>query len=198
MRASFSMPTDPELAQFLDSRQAQPFSYREVAATRGNPPRGFDNDHSSVYLGKGDDIWLNAKNALTRWKQFPEPWTLIFQQTTQIEKDTIVAVLFRLFGLWWINSAKIIYTIDEANKFGYAYGTLPGHLEKGEECFWIEKDETGAVYYHIKAFSRPAYWFIWLAYPLARHFQKRFVRQSLSIMRKLSNNEIEPNVHNKN
>lgn len=189
------MPSDSELAQFLDSRNAESLSYREVAATRGKPVGGFDNDHNSIYLGKGDDIWLNAKNALTRWKQFPEPWTRIFQQTTRIEKDKTVAVLFQIFGFWWINSAKIVYTIDEAQRFGYAYGTLPGHLEKGEECFWIEKEAGGAVYYHIKAFSRPAYWIVWAAYPLARHFQKRFVRQSLSTMKKLSNDKTEAHVH---
>ena len=103
-------------------------------------------------------------------------------------------VLFKIFSIWWINSARIVYTIDNENKFGFAYGTLPGHLEKGEECFWIEKDESGSVYYHIKAFSKPAYWFVWLVYPLARTFQRRFVKESLTRMKKITNNEITNHV----
>ncbi len=113
---------------------------------------------------------------------------------TPIKKGETVAVLFKIFNIWWINSARIVYTIDNENKFGFAYGTLPGHLEKGEECFWIEKDESGSVYYHIKAFSKPAYWFVWLAYPLARIFQRRFVKESLSGMKKFSNNEMTNHV----
>ena len=69
----------------------------------------------------------------------------------------------------------------------FAYGTLPGHIEKGEECFWIEKDNEGIITYHIKAFSKPAYLFIWLVYPIARFFQRRFVKQSMDRMKKLSN-----------
>ncbi|MEM6697597.1 MAG: DUF1990 family protein, partial [Bacteroidota bacterium] len=72
------------------------------------------------------------------------------------------------------------------NRFGFAYGTLTKHVEMGEECFWIERNEAGEIYYCIKAFSRPNYWYVKLAKPLARLFQRRFVQQSFETMKKLS------------
>ena len=191
MRASFSMPSDTRLAEFLASKKHKTFSYSDVGATLEKPPQSFDNDHNFIHLGEGEQVWANAKNTLKNWKQFPDTWTRVFPSIENIKKDKTVAVMFRLFGIWWINSAKIVYTIDEPDRFGFAYGTLPGHLEKGEECFWIEKDKKGSVFYHIKAFSKPAYWLVWLAYPIARKFQKRFVRESLSIMKKISSKAIE-------
>ena len=53
-----------------------------------------------------------------------------------------VAVLARTFGAWWISPARIVRTIDETTaegaRFGFASGTLPGHVESGEERFLIE------------------------------------------------------------
>ena len=89
-------------------------------------------------------------------------------------------------GLWWMNSARIIYTIDEPNSFGWAYGTLNDHVEMGEECFWIEKNENYEVTYHIRAFSKPNYWMTKLAYPLARVWQKQFVKESMTYMQKVT------------
>ena len=34
---------------------------------------------------------------------------------------------------------RIVEVVDEADRFGFAYGTLPGHLEQGEECFLVER-----------------------------------------------------------
>ena len=49
----------------------------------------------------------------------------------------------RAIGLWWLNACRIVYVVDESgpiSKFGFAYGTLPGHVESGEERFLIEWD----------------------------------------------------------
>ena len=48
-----------------------------------------------------------------------------------------------LLGLWWLNACRIVYVVDEAGpvtKFGFAYGTLPGHAGTGEERFLVEWD----------------------------------------------------------
>ena len=68
-------------------------------------------------------------------------------------------------------------------KFGFAYGTLPGHVESGEERFLIEWDrETDKVWYDILAFSRPNHFLTRLGYPLVRRTQKRFGRDSAASM----------------
>ena len=51
---------------------------------------------------------------------------------------------------------RVVYTIDEARRCGFAYGTLPGHPECGEEAFIVERGPNGVVTFSIRAFSRPA------------------------------------------
>ena len=60
----------------------------------------------------------------------------------------------------------------------FAYGTLDSHVEMGEEIFYIERNAEGEIYYKIEAFSRPNKWFTKIAYPVARAWQRRFVRES--------------------
>ena len=72
-----------------------------------------------------------------------------------------------------------MYVNDDAHHFGFAYGTLPNHVESGEELFQITMDEQGDVYYTLTAFSRPRFWAVRLTYPLSRYFQKKFIRDSL-------------------
>jgi uncharacterized protein (UPF0548 family) len=76
--------------------------------------------------------------------------------------------------------------VDEAGpvaRFGFAYGTLPGHAESGEERFLVEWDRTGdAVRYDVLAFSRPRHPLARLGYPLTRRAQRRFARDSAAAM----------------
>jgi uncharacterized protein (UPF0548 family) len=50
----------------------------------------------------------------------------------------------------------VTYVLDEPRHKGFAYGTLPGHPERGEEAFALELHDDGAVTFTITAFSRPA------------------------------------------
>ena len=94
-------------------------------------------------------------------------------------------------GCWWLNSCRIVYVIDEQNpvwRFGFAYGTLPGHIEAGEERFlleWSAADDI--VWYDILAFSRPRHMLARLGYPLVRRMQKQFGRDSAAAMRRSVN-----------
>lgn len=74
--------------------------------------------------------------------------------------------------------------VNEPSRFGFAYGTLPGHVECGEERFLVECDDDGTVWYDVQAFSRPMHILTKLGYPLVRRLQKRFVRESAEAMRR--------------
>ena len=92
----------------------------------------------------------------------------------------------RAIGVWWLNACRVVYAVDEAgplSKFGFAYGTLPGHVESGEERFVIEWDRgDDDVWYDIVAFSRPNHVLTRLGYPVVRRLQKRFGRDSAAAM----------------
>lgn len=76
---------------------------------------------------------------------------------------------------------RVVYVIDEPRRTGFAYGTLDGHPESGEELFLVERDDL-ATYAEVRAFSRPGRWFTRLAGPLARYAQAAFARRYLAAL----------------
>jgi uncharacterized protein (UPF0548 family) len=131
-------------------------------------------------------VFHYAKAALQRWEQFRLGWVEAWSPVTPLESGQVVAIMGWAVGFWWLNSCRIIYTVDESGpitKFGFGYGTLPGHVESGEERFLIEWDrDTDKVWYDILAFSRPNHFLTRLGYPLVRRTQKRFGRDSAASM----------------
>ena len=91
--------------------------------------------------------------------------------------------MVRALGLHVVGINQIIYVIDEPTRFGFAYGTTPYHVERGEERFLIEMDTEGVVSFDIFSYSRPGHVLAWMGYPVTRAFQRRFVEEALSRMR---------------
>ncbi len=72
---------------------------------------------------------------------------------------------------------RVIYVIDEPDRKGFAYGTLPGHPESGEEAFIVDRTEDGSVWLTIRSFSRPSAWQWWAVYPILRLVQSAITRR---------------------
>ena len=180
-------PSKPEIERFVSSQGDLPFSYAEVGASRGEAPRGYVVDRYRVKLGEGEEAYDRAKDALRSWRQFSLGWVSLHPGGASIEVGTTVAVLASHAGLWSLNSARIVYLLEEGGdveRFGFAYGTLPGHAERGEERFLVERDRrSGAVSYDVLAFSRPNHPLAWLGYPFVRVLQGRFARDSKEAMK---------------
>jgi uncharacterized protein (UPF0548 family) len=68
---------------------------------------------------------------------------------------------------------QVVYVVQEPARRGFAYGTLPGHLESGEEAFVIERHDDDTVTFTITAFSRPATLLARAAGPAGRIIQHR-------------------------
>ena len=73
--------------------------------------------------------------------------------------------------------ARVVYVIDEPDRKGFAYGTLPGHPERGEESFIIERRPDESVWLTIRAFSRPSSAFFWAVSPALRMLQAIFTER---------------------
>ncbi len=183
-------PSEEVVRQFISSQQDLPFSYSEVGATQSEPPAGFTIDHNRTRLGDGGNTYQRAVSALQSWKQFDLGWVTVVPPGRPLEVGTTVAVLAKVFGLWSLNAARIVYMIDEERdsikRFGFAYGTLPDHVECGEERFTIEWTDDDSVWYDIYAFSRPQHPLVKLGFPVARRLQKRFAKDSLASIVKAS------------
>lgn len=188
-----SQPSETDIRQFIASQQDLPFSYPQAGATQNQPgnvlsgPKGYTVDHNRTQLGAGDETYQRAVAALRSWKQFDLGWVSLVPTGKPLEVGTTVAVCAKTFGFWSLNAARIVYVIDENQegfaKFGFAYGTLPDHVERGEERFMVERHTDGSVWYDILAFSRPKHPLVRLGFPIARLLQKQFVRDSIGVMR---------------
>lgn len=79
---------------------------------------------------------------------------------------------------------RVVYVTDEPARRGFAYGTLPGHPESGEEAFVIDRRRDGTVTFTITAFSRPATLLARMAGPIGRaiqdHITARYLRSLAS------------------
>ena len=79
---------------------------------------------------------------------------------------------------------RVVYVLDEPNRRGFAYGTLPGHPEIGEELFAVEYDPTDdSVHGLIAAFSRPGTWYTRLGGPVTRLLQSYFAGKYIDAIR---------------
>ena len=190
MRISFQVPNEAAISPFLEKSRQCPFNYSLVGYTKtGLRPRGYNLDSNRFLLGKGRACFEQAKRGIQDWQMFQLGWVRLLPDTTPIEVGEVVSVNFRLLGLWWSNSCEIVYTIDEPNNYGFAYGTK-SHVESGEEIFRVWIDEEEQVFYEIQAFSRPGIWLTWLAYPITRVYQRKFVRESQQAMLNFLSHEI--------
>ena len=190
---SLRNPSAERLRDFLATQSKLDLTYPAVGATAAVPPAGYVVDRTRIKLGEGAGTFAAAKAALRRWEHFRLGWVETWPQETPIQAGQVVAVIARLFGLWWLNACRIVYVVDEERpikRYGFAYGTLPEHAESGEERFtveWHEKDD--AVWYDILAFSRPQQLLARLGYPLVRRLQKRFASDSAAAMRRAVKSE---------
>ena len=176
-------PSDEDVDEFIASQGSLPFTYAEVGATNTTPPSGYKVDHNRIQIGTGGAVYNRGVEALKNWRHFELGWVTIVPHGVAVEVGATVAVKARAFGTWSLNASRVVYTIEENRRFGFAYGTLPDHVELGEERFLIEWLPDDSVWYDILAFSRPRHPLVRLNKPLARMLQKQFARDSLNKIR---------------
>jgi len=72
---------------------------------------------------------------------------------------------------------RVVAVVDEPDRRGFAYGTLPGHPESGEELFVVDHAADGTVTLRIAAFARPRSFAARAAGPLGRLIQRAVTRR---------------------
>ena len=105
-----------------------------------------------------------------------------------LEVGAIAGYSARALGIWWSYCCRILAVIDEADddgtrRYGFEYGTLRGHAERGEERFLVTMTPDGDVRFSLFAVSRPGRWFTWIGLPLARRAQAQFRTDATAAVR---------------
>jgi len=187
---SLRRPSASSLASLLAEARSLPESYSGPLGTKDGRQalpslRGYAIDHTRTQIGRGHAAFAAAKTAFRNWQHFDLGWVRVANPQVKIEPGALVAVQAHSLRLWSINISRILYVIDEPNRFGFGYGTTPLHIERGEERFLLEYDAPSeAVHYDLLAISQPAHWMAFLAYPYTRSQQKRFALESHQKMRR--------------
>jgi uncharacterized protein (UPF0548 family) len=156
-------------------------TYPEVGATRtGELPPGYRHVHRRTAVSDlapvaaGMRAWGIHRGAGLAVRAPGEPAVgMVFQSAARVGP-------LRL----WV-PCQVVWVRDEPDGYGYGFGTLPGHPERGEEAFLVTRDAEGRVWFEVRAFSRPATWFARLGGPVTRRFQDRVTDGYVSAARNL-------------
>jgi uncharacterized protein (UPF0548 family) len=172
-------PSDGKLAQILVELGDAPFTYDEVGATAhpDDLPAGYHHVRVTCVVGHGDAAFAAAVGGIRGWRLHRRQGFRVMPADPPVEVGTSVAVDVPLVAVHVIATCRIAWVVDEPDRFGFGYGTLPVHPESGEEAFVVERDAArnggGEVRLAITAFSRPRHPLVRMAGPVARRQQAR-------------------------
>lgn len=163
------------------AQEALPFSYTDVGATKDRrTPNGFAAMGAEVPLGSGAAAFERGKAALRAWKHFDLGW--VWAMPGPVEVGSTITVRSSQAGFHTLLACRVVWIVDEPRRFAFAYGTLPGHVEMGEERFEIVWAGDDTVRYEVASFSRVRARWLRPATLFARVFQRRFLRDSCAAM----------------
>ncbi|MFD7707814.1 DUF1990 family protein [Streptomyces sp. NPDC059785] len=159
-----------------------PFTYEDVGATREDRcPPGFNRLHVRSRIGEGEDVFRRASQALLTWEMHRKVGVAV-----TADADTAAPGVDVTVGLGPIKApCRVVWKTEEPRRIGWAYGTLPGHPECGEEAFVIDRTGDGTVWLTVTAFSRPAKWYTRAGGPATRGLQHMYAQRCGAVLRRL-------------
>lgn len=166
---------------------AQDFTYPEVGATRdAERPDGYRHLRRRVLVGRGPAVFRDASDALMEfWMHRAMP---VRVETSAPRAAPGVAVLITMgIGRFGVKApCRVVWTREEERTTGWAYGTLPGHPQSGEESFVVHLDDDGDVWLTVTLFSRPATATAKLSGPFGRMLQRAWAGRCGAVLRRLA------------
>lgn len=148
------MPTQLDKSRAAELQRAS-FSYAEVGATASDslPPGYRHLTRSRSLPGRG---FTECVEALMTWRVHEAAGLRVEASSMRAEKDAVLLMRLGIEVASLKVPCRVVYVLDEPSRAGFAYGTLPGHPESGEELFAVERDDAGRARIVVRAFSRPA------------------------------------------
>lgn len=157
-------------------------TYPEVGATAGELPRGYRHVRAERVIGHGREDFERACDDLLTGMAQRRAGAIVHLSDVPLQEGTRVRMLVRLGPLSFRIPCVVVWAERSAHSCGFAYGTLPGHPERGEERFELRLHSCGDVVFRIIAFSSPGRWFTRLGGPLARSVQTWMTHRYLAAL----------------
>lgn len=176
------------LQKLFESLRDRETTYEGVGATiSGDYPAGYRLDHFEVHLGTGQTTFEQSVLGLQTWQAHHTRRTRVFPGSQPVVEGESMIVLAGFNALAIPAPCRIVKVIQDVNQYGFAYGTLPGHPEQGEELFLVRRSHDGSVRFEIKSFSRPQSLLVKLLGPFGRALQLRATRLYLRALENFVN-----------
>ncbi len=141
MRVLLSRRADPAtLERFLARAVQEPLSYAEVGTILDEPPLGYRHDDDTRVIGHGADAFARAVEGLRQWRAHHAVGIRLLTSAPGLHEGVTVVMALPCFGVFAFAACRVVAVVDEPNRFGFVYGTLRSHPERGEEAFVVARD----------------------------------------------------------
>jgi uncharacterized protein (UPF0548 family) len=165
-----------ELATRLASAD---LTYDDVGATSTALPSGYHHVRCTRLVSRGAEAFFAAASALFSWQVHRHAGLRVTASAPVAAPGAVVLLRLGAGPLRIAAPCRVIYTVTESKRQGFAYGTLPGHPDSGEEAFMVEHRSDDGVAFTITAFSRPATAAACAAGPVGRLIQRHVTARYL-------------------
>jgi uncharacterized protein (UPF0548 family) len=171
----------------LDDLRDKRFNYDVVGSTQyAETPPGYHRLEYRARIGTGDEVFRRAGEAVMTWRAHAAAGIRV------IATDTPLVIGTNSLGRLGVGSVglpvpcRVVWVVDEPDRIGFAYGTLEGHPQAGEESLVVTREADG-IYYTILAYSRPGTWYTRLSGTIGRAAQLQVAKQYARAVKRLAN-----------
>jgi len=161
---------DEHIDQLLEDLAGRGLTYDHACSTLTNAPDGIDD--RIVTLATAGSLEA-ARRTLRRWVTHDGIKASIHPDGAPLVVGTTVVVVAPFGPVRMIAPARIVAVADDDDRFGFAYGTLPGHPVSGEELFMAEVAAPGRLRLTVRVHARPATPLLRMAGPVVSRISDR-------------------------
>lgn len=151
--------------------RTQKLTYAEVDRPVVVPPVGFAHFSRTRPIAASIDFGV-AGRALMTWQVQARSGLRILASSLEVELGAVVIMRLGIGAVALSIPCRVVDVIDEPDRQGFSYGSLPGHPESGEESFILHRAADGVTTFTVSAFSRPASRLARLGGPLTTAMQR--------------------------
>lgn len=148
-------PTEARLARSLASVAGAPLTYGGVGCSlgRATADEGVRTRTWSTVLLGGSDRFERAVEVLQGWAAHRGSGLRVLADgPPRLDQEVAVGVPVGVAHV--VACCRVVGVVDHADAWGFAYGTLPLHPERGEESFVVERVGT-EVRFTVRACAEP-------------------------------------------
>ncbi|MPQ98564.1 DUF1990 family protein [Modestobacter sp. I12A-02628] len=145
-------------------------TYPEIGATqRAELPEGYQHIERREVVGSGREDFERAAAAVFDWQAQRGSGLRVRATGPASQVGSLVLLTIGLPRLGLDIPCRVVWVVQQPDRRGFGYGTLPGHPESGEESFVVSLEPSGEVVFTMRAFARMASRLAKLGGPVSTH-----------------------------